>query len=77
MSSTSGSTLRLRMIKPTNLSRLVRKMHFASNVQNGDRVRIESPNGAQESQIMVLDGVKPGVLAMSMVMVVVMWGKST
>lgn len=63
VSSTSGSTLRLRMIKPTNFVAISEVDALKLNVQNGDRVRIESPNGAQESQIMVLDGVKPGVLA--------------
>ena len=63
VSSTSGSTLRLRMIKPTNFVAISEEDALRFNVQNGDRVRIESPNGAQESQIMVLDGVKPGVLA--------------
>lgn len=63
VSSTSGSTLRLRMIKPTNFVAISEEDALRLDVQNGDRVRIESPNGAQESQIMVLDGVKPGVLA--------------
>lgn len=63
VSSTSGSSLRLRMIKPTNFVAISEEDALKFNVQNGDLVRIESPNGAEESQIMVLDGVKPGVLA--------------
>ena len=63
VSSTSGSTLRLRMIKPTNFVAISDVDAKKFNIENGDMVRIESPNGAQEAQIMVLDGVKPGVLA--------------
>lgn len=63
VSSTSGSTLRLRMIKPTNIVAISEVDALKWNIENGDRVRIESPNGAQEAQIMILDGVKPGVLA--------------
>lgn len=63
VSSTSGSTLRLRMIKPTNFVAINTKDAEKFNIVNGDMVRIESPNGAEEAQIMVLDGVKEGVLA--------------
>ena len=63
VSSTSGASLRLRMIKPTNIVGISEEDALKFAVENGELVRIESPNGSQEAQIWVLDGVKPGVLA--------------
>lgn len=63
VSSTAGSTLRLRMIKPTNIVAISQIDADKYGVNNGDLVRIESPSGGEEAQIMVLDGVMPGVLA--------------
>ena len=63
ISSTAGSNLRMRMIKPTNLVGLNAGDASRLGIENGDIVYIESPSGKEEAQIMVLDGVMPGVIA--------------
>lgn len=63
VSSTSGSNIRLRMIQPTNLVGINPLDAEKLQLKNGDEVYIESPSGKQKVQIMLLDGVKPGVLA--------------
>lgn len=63
MSSTAGSNLRLRMIKPINIVGINALDAKNMGIENGDIVDIEAPSGKHEAQIMVLDGVMPGVIA--------------
>ncbi|OYQ78979.1 tetrathionate reductase subunit A [Wohlfahrtiimonas chitiniclastica] len=63
ISSTAGSNLRMRMIKPTNIVAISQVDADLLDINNGDLVFIESPSGKKEAQIMVLDGVMPGVIA--------------
>lgn len=63
ISSTAGSNIRMRMIKPTNIVGVNSNDAMNMGIENGDIVNIESPSGKHEAQIMVLDGVMPGVIA--------------
>ncbi|XDZ51203.1 tetrathionate reductase subunit A [Neisseriaceae bacterium CLB008] len=63
MSSGSGSVMRLRMIKPSNIVGISAVDAAKWGVDNGDTVNIVTPSGKKAAEVNVLDGVMPGVLA--------------